>query len=250
MRKIPIALQLWSIKSVIPNDVGGTLKKLAAMGYEGVETAGTYNLSGQEFLKLLNQSQLKCVGAHTGLNSLEGDELNKTIEFNKAIGNDILIVPSIDVANMEQSVQRINTAHEKVKKAGLKLGFHNHAKEFEAFQNTNKFDYIFDNTPKDFFVQLDIGWAAAANQNIPAILKKYNQRILSVHLKEYSASKPQAALGEGDVPWSELFPILESETGTQAYVIEQEKYEVGPMESVETCVKNFKKIKQNTLVKS
>lgn len=242
MKKLSIAIQLYSLRDVVPHDVPGTLKKVADMGYEGVELAGYYNMTGQALRQALDACGLRCAGAHTGLDSLEGDEFEKTIAINKAVGNDRLIVPGADLVNLSKTIERLNAAHVRAKACGMRVGFHNHTQEFEADGNLTKFDRIFTSTPDDFLVQLDIGWATAAKRDVPAILRRYAKRIESVHIKEFDAVNKAAAVGEGSVKWPALFEVLERETAAQWGVVEQEQYAVGPMESVKTCLDNIRKM--------
>ncbi len=241
-RKIPTAIQLYSLRDVAPKDVAGTLKQLAAMGYQGVEFAGYYNLEGPALRQLLDTCGLRCAGAHVGLDALEGDAFEKTVALNKALGNNRLIVPGVDLANLSKTLERLNAAHVRAKAVGMRVGFHNHTREFEVENGMTKFDRIFSETPADFLVQLDIGWAAAAGQDVPAILRKYSKRVETVHVKEFSAENPKAPVGEGSVQWAPLFDIIEKETATAWYIVEQEEYAVGPMESVKVCIDNIRKL--------
>ncbi|GAG48180.1 unnamed protein product, partial [marine sediment metagenome] len=92
MARIPIALQLYSVREDCQKDVAGTLKAVAEMGYEGVEFAGYHGSSAEELRKILDDVGLKVVGSHLRLSVLQGDELAKTIEFNKALGNKRLVI--------------------------------------------------------------------------------------------------------------------------------------------------------------
>lgn len=240
--KIPVAIQLYSLRDVAPKDVPGTLRKVADMGYEGVEFAGYYGLPASELAKMLDDCGLKCAGSHVGLNLLEGDSFEETVSMNKALGTDRLIVPAADLNDMPQLISRLSAAHTKAKAVGMRVGFHNHKKEFELENGVAKFDMLFSGTPQDFLVQLDIGWAAAAGQNVPAILRKYAGRIETVHVKEFSEGNPKAAVGEGSVGWASVFDVLEKETAVKWYIVEQEQFEVGPMESAKTCIDNIRKL--------
>lgn len=241
-KKIPVALQLYSLRDVAPRDVPGTLRRVAAMGYQGVELAGYYNQTGEALGRMLADCGLRCAGDHVGLDLLEGDAFEKTAAINKAIGNDRLIVPGADLQNLSRTIARLNAAHARAKAYGMRVGFHNHVKEFDLDNGTTKFDRIFAETPGDFLVQPDIGWAACAGQNIPALLRKYAGRIETVHVKEYSPASTTAAVGEGAVPWRALFDILEKETAAQWYIVEQENFAIGPLESVKTCIDNIRKM--------
>ena len=244
-KKIPVGIQLYSLRDVMPKDVPGTLQKVAKMGYAGVEFAGYYNLAGSELRKMLDDCNLICMGSHTGLDSLENDAFEKTAAMNKTLGTNRLIVPGADLSNLPATIERFNKAHARAKKAGMRVGYHNHSKEFAVVDGKTIFERIFAETPADFLVQLDIGWAAHAGLDtaaMSAILRKYAKRIETVHIKEFSHTNPTAAVGDGDVEWRKIFPILEMETAIQCYVVEQEQFAVGPMESVKDCIDNIRKL--------
>src|SRR5437764_13789952 len=92
---IPIALQLYSVRKDCEQDLPGTLKAVAKMGYDGVEFAGYYGRSAQELRSMLDDLGLKCCGTHTGLNTILPEELERTAEFNRTLGNRFLIVPGL-----------------------------------------------------------------------------------------------------------------------------------------------------------
>ena len=241
-KKIPVAIQLYSLRDVAPKDVPGTLRKVAAMGYEGVEFAGYYNLDGTTLRKMLDDCRLRCAGAHVGLDAVEGDAFEKTVEMNKLLGNDRLIVPWDDMKNVPQTITRLNAAHVRAKARGMRVGYHNHTQEFEIDNGMTKFDRIFSGTPADFLVQLDIGWATCAGQDVAAILRKYSKRLEAVHVKEFSANDPKAVVGEGSVKWPAIFDILEKETAVKWYIVEQEQFAIGPMESAKACLDNIRQM--------
>ena len=95
MAKPKIALQLYSVREDCAKDLRGTLKAVAEMGYEGVELAGDYGYSVEEWRKLLDEFGLKVAGAHLGIDTLLGDNFAKTVEFQRTIGNINLVVPSL-----------------------------------------------------------------------------------------------------------------------------------------------------------
>lgn len=240
--KLPVAIQLYSLRDVAPQNVPGTLRRVAAMGYEGVEFAGYYNLEGLALRQLLDDCGLRCAGAHVGLDALEGDAFEKTVTMNRALGNDRLIVPGADLQNLSRTIARLNAAHVRAKGCGMRVGFHNHTHEFDLENGVTKFDRIFSGAPADFLVQLDIGWATCAGQDVSAILRKYSTRVETVHVKEFSPNNPKAAVGEGSVQWPAIFDILEQETSAKWYIVEQEQFAIGPMESAQTCIENIRKL--------
>jgi sugar phosphate isomerase/epimerase len=241
-KKIPVAIQLYSLRDVIGKDVPGTLKKVAAMGYAGVEFAGYYGLSGKELRALLDKNGLKCAGSHVGLPLLEGDVLKETVATNKVLGTDRLIIPNAPLDTLDETIRRMNAAYKAATAMGMRVGYHNHTKEFETVDGVTKFDRIFSETPDDFLVQVDIGWATAAGQDVAALLRKYAKRIETVHVKEFKKGDPAAVVGEGAVKWPATMDLLEAETSVKWYIVEQEQFRIGPMESAKDCIDNIRKI--------
>ena len=93
--RVPIALQLYSVRDDCAGDLSLTLQAVAQMGYEGVEFAGYYDRTAEELRDMCDDLGLKVAGTHTGLNTLLGDELAKTVAFNQTLGNPYLIVPGL-----------------------------------------------------------------------------------------------------------------------------------------------------------
>src|SRR5262252_7321927 len=94
-KPINMGLQLYSVRDDCAKDLPGVLKAVAKMGYTGVEFAGYHGRTAQELRQLLDENHLKCYGTHIALDTLMGDNLEKTIEFNKVLGNKFLCVPWI-----------------------------------------------------------------------------------------------------------------------------------------------------------
>src|SRR5579864_357044 len=88
-KKIPIGLELYSVRNQLPKDFTGTIEAIGKMGYQGVEFAGYFgwDKKPKELRKLLDDNRLKCCGTHTALPTLQGDNLKKTIELHKILGN-------------------------------------------------------------------------------------------------------------------------------------------------------------------
>src|SRR5258707_14563759 len=93
--KIPFGLQLYSVRNECAKDLAGTVTAVAKMGYKGVEFAGYHGRDAKALRKLLDDVGLKCCGTHIGLDTMLGDNLEKSIEFNQILGNEYLIVPSL-----------------------------------------------------------------------------------------------------------------------------------------------------------
>src|SRR5271157_1283236 len=100
--RIPVALQLYSIREECARDLAGTLAAVAKMGYDSVEFAGYYEHPAEEVRAILDGVHLKAIGSHNNIKLLLGDELEKTVEFNRILGNPRLIVASLPASTTIQ----------------------------------------------------------------------------------------------------------------------------------------------------
>src|ERR1043165_9171538 len=82
--KIPFGLQLYSVRNECAKDLDGTVAAVAKMGYKAVEFAGYYGRDAKSLRKLLDDVGLKCCGTHIQLDTLLGDKLEPTVEFNRS----------------------------------------------------------------------------------------------------------------------------------------------------------------------
>lgn len=246
MARIPIALQLYSVRDDCAKDLPGVIKAVAEMGYEGVEFAGYHGYSAKDLRKMLDDHGLKVAGTHTPMDSLLGDELQRTIEFNQELGNKYLIVPWMPEsmrANRQgwlDTAQLFNEIAEKLKPHNMLVGYHNHTFEFEEMDGELPWDTFFSNTVKEVVMQFDTGNAMHGGADALPYLERYPGRAITVHLKEYAKDNDTALIGEGDIPWQDIFRLCETIGGTEWYIVEQESYAYPPLECVKRCLDNLK----------
>jgi sugar phosphate isomerase/epimerase len=239
MARIPVAVQLWSVREEAKQDLPGTLKALAEMGYDGVEFAGYYGRSAEELKAFLDEFGLKAAGSHVGEDALRPDQVAQTIAFHQTLGNTFLIIPwkdpNDDPEVWKQFARFLDEAAAALASHALHTGYHNHGHEFHALDGATAWDLVAQHSGEGVVLQLDLGNAAHGGGDPVAYLKKYLSRARSVHLKEYSATKEKPLVGEGDIPWPEVLDLCEGSGVTEWYVVEQEVYPVPPMEAVKRC---------------
>lgn len=246
MPQVPIALQLFSVRKECEKDLPAVLDAVAKVGYEGVEFAGYYGRTAEQLESLLSDRGLQAVGTHIGVQTLLGAELEKTVEFNKTIGNRYLIVPGLpreytdSLDAWKRTADLFNQLAEKVADEDLQVGYHNHTEEFKKVGGDSAWDVFARNTRKDVVLQLDTGNALLGGGDVVALLKAYPGRSTTVHLKEHSATNDKALIGEGDIPWKEVFRLCETVGGTEWYIVEQETYAYPPLTTVEKCLQNLR----------
>lgn len=238
-RAIPIGVQLYSVREECAKDLPGTLKSLAAMGYQGVEFAGYHGRKADELRKMLADLELRCCGTHVGIEAVEGDELKRTVEFNQALGNTFLIVASLpparmgSVAGLKDAARVLSEASRKVRPQGLRVGYHAHGGDFQPVEGQTPWDVIFSNAAPEVVMQLDTGNCLGGGGDPVAVLRKYPGRAATIHLKEHGG-KAGAVIGEGTVPWKDVLALCRDQ-GTEWFIVEQESYAEPHIESVRHC---------------
>jgi len=247
-KRIPIGLQLYSVRQDCAKDVGAVIAAVGKMGYEGVEFAGYHGKKAEELRKMMDDAGLKCCGTHTGFNTILGDQLKGTIEFNKTLGNKFLIVPGLpgkytgSKAGWLEVAKIFNDASQKAGEQGMIVGYHNHSVEWKKLEGDLGWDIFAGATKPEVSLQVDFGNAMHGGGDPIAALKKWPGRAKTVHLKEYSKTK--AVIGDGEVDWKTVFSICESTAGTEWYIVEDEAGDKTrtPLQRVEQSLKNLKKM--------
>jgi len=246
MSGVPVAVQLYSVREDCEKDLPETLEAIAKMGYDGVEFAGYYGREASQLKGLLDGLGLSVAGTHTGWNTLEGDELERTMDFNEELGNRFLICPGLpeerrcSIAAWRETAALMNDMAERASKRDMQVGYHNHAVEFQLMDGETPWDVFFGNTREEVVMQLDTGNAMHGGGDVLSILKRFPGRATTIHLKEFSEGNDQALVGEGEMPWKDIFKLCETEQGTQWYIVEQETYAHPPLKCVELCLQNVR----------
>lgn len=242
MTQIPVALQLYAVRNECAKNLEDTLRRVAAMGYDGVEFAGFHNHGAADVRRMLDDAGLKVAGAHIQLDQLLGDKFDDTVAFHKEIGNRFLIVPGLGGEHTGSRESWLKTAGlfndiaARLRPHGMLTGYHNHSVEFAPFDGgETAWDVFFANTDNDVVMQIDTGNALEGGGIAAEYLEKYPGRARTVHLKEY----PDGLIGEGRVAWNDVFRLCEAQ-GTEWYIVEQEGDKYPPLEYVDLWLKKFK----------
>jgi sugar phosphate isomerase/epimerase len=226
--KMPVGFQVWTVKDKLVKDFPGTLKMVADMGYQNVEMCSPpgYESSGfgplmklkaKEMKKIINDAGLKCPSSHYGMDELR-QHLDERIEFAKESGQTQMILSSFGlpkeatISDWLKAADELNVMGEKVKSAGLQMGYHNHHMEFESKSGDT---LIYDALMSQFdpsFVKMQFQVAVISlGYKAATYFAKYPGRFISAHLADWSATdKKEAPIGKGVVDWREFFEALKT----------------------------------------
>ncbi|MFN3683982.1 MAG: sugar phosphate isomerase/epimerase family protein [Fimbriimonadaceae bacterium] len=250
MARIPIALQLYSVRNDCAQDLLGTIRKVAKMGYDGVEFAGYHGHTPEAIKAVLDEVGLKCAGTHTPIHALDEENFAETVRLHKVLDTKFVIIPWIpeEMRNTEASTKetckRLTELTQKLSAEGLCLGFHAHAGDMKPLDGgKSAWQLIAENTPAEFVMQYDTANGVDGGADAVQPILDVPGRAKSVHLKEYKGGHGKAVVGEGDIPWEKVFEAAEKVGGVEWYVVEHESEEQGPpIEAVERCLQNLRKM--------
>jgi len=251
--QIPVAVQLYSVRTDCRKDFDAALAQVAKMGFAGVEFAGYYNYDGRakELRQRLDDLNLKVAGTHIRTADFRAEVIKNTIDFHQTIGCRFLIVPGDQALTDPEKSKALDETYNKtaeiLKPLGMACGFHNHTAEFKTDNDKTYWDLFAERTGKDVILQQDCGWTAAAGFDPVAYIRKYPGRTRTVHFKPTVVGKDpekKAFIGQDSVNWGAIYEACVSVGGTEWIIIEQETYPDNkpPMECTAESLAGLKKI--------
>lgn len=251
MKQIPVAVQLYSVRDEAEKDFAGTVKKIAEMGYDGVELAGLYGLSTEEVLRALEEAELPAVSAHVPVEEFEKD-MEKTLDQYEALGCRWLAIPWLPEERRfggeryEETLQLMRKISEGCGSRGMQLLYHNHAFEFEKTpEGVYHLDRLYEDVPAGVLdAEPDICWVQVGGEDPCGFLKRYEGRCPVLHMKDFVWKGKEAeltVLGQGEVA-VKAAAQTGAECGAEWFVIEQDDHPAGtPMENMEQGLVFLKK---------
>lgn len=240
MSNIPVAVQMFTLREEADKDFEGTLRKVAEIGYNGVEFAGYGGLPVEKVRALLDELGLKAASSHVGLDELKNN-LSKVIEDQKILGSKYIVCPYLTEEQRSEEfyqslISFLNEAGEACRKEGITLCYHNHDFELEPLSDgRSALEAIFDDVNADYVhTEFDVYWLTKAGQNPVEWIKRYDGRTPLVHLKDMTTDDEKffAELGTGGVDIEAILNIGE-EANVEWWVVEQDVSRKTPLESIE-----------------
>jgi sugar phosphate isomerase/epimerase len=231
-----IGFQSWVVREDIGKDLGGTLKKYGAFGYNQVEMCSPpgyselgfgplTKLKASEMKKIIHDAGFNCISCHYGFDELKNHGQER-IDYAKELGLTQMVVSSFGLPkdatldDWRKAAGALNPLGEQVAKSGLQLGYHNHNMEFEKLEGKLIYDEILtEMDPKLVKLQFQV-WVIIAGYKAVDYFKKYPGRFLSAHLYDWSGKgEEMMPVGNGIVDWNEFFQVAKA-SGVKNYFVE------------------------------
>jgi sugar phosphate isomerase/epimerase len=255
-KKLPVGLELYSVRDELTKDLTGTVRAVAKMGYEVVEFYSPYHTWTPEYAKevrkLLDDLGIQCRSTHNSRSALEGDGLKKSIELNQIIGSKTIVMASSGISDKngtpddwKKVAEILTAASQTLKPLKMRAGYHNHQLEFRLKDDFRPMPFLAANTPKDVTLQFDVGTCMEAGFDPLEWIKSNPGRIRSLHLKDWGkgANRGYKVLfGEGDTPWAKVLEAAQDKGGAEYILIEQEGSRYSSLETVQKCLENYRKL--------
>ena len=217
----PFGFQSFPIRDKLAKDFPGTLKIMADMGYKQVEMCSPQgyaaigfgplvSMKTSDMRSIITNAGLNCPSCHFGFQELT-DHLDERIEFANQLGLSLMVCSTFwlpktsTLDDYYKAADKLNTAAEKIKKAGMQTGFHNHEFEFAMLENKLIYDELMSRFNPDLIKMqfqtevINLGYKAST------YFEKYPGRFISSHLSDWTTDKKEVPIGQGVIDWKEFF---------------------------------------------
>ncbi|WP_338786551.1 sugar phosphate isomerase/epimerase [Metabacillus sp. FJAT-53654] len=239
-----IAVQLYTLHAECEKDFYGTLERVAGLGFNGVELAGYWGKEAEDLKATLDRLGLKAVSSHVPLERME-ENLEAELEYLKAINCNNIVCPYLVEdrrGDYSQLAKSLNEIGKRSQQEGISLSYHNHDFELEKGDSVSHLEQLFADTNSEYVkAELDVYWLTLAGEDPLEWMEKYTGRMPLIHLKDMTTDSDRtfAELGTGGV---DIEGVLKKskETQIQWYVVEQDKCNRSPFESIEISINYLK----------
>jgi sugar phosphate isomerase/epimerase len=246
-KKLPISVQLYTLRDLMRKDFDGVLKQVAEMGYPAVEFAGfgPHGRKPKELRTLMDDLGITCSGSHEGFGGVKRDPAGRS-EFIKTLGGTHLTVPSMPKEfrqggkdGARQFAEQMNAMGKEVLKSGCTLSYHNHNFEFRQVDGKSLFDWMLaEMDPKLVKLEVDVFWVKKGGVEPAEFIKQNSDRIALLHMKDMAGGK-FAPVGTGSLDMKAIV-AAGKDAGCDWYVVEQDRCEGSPLDSIKTSLGNLK----------
>lgn len=246
----PIGLQLYSLREELEKDFEGTIRKVADMGYIGVEPWGGMPTDLNDAAKLFEELELQVFNSHVGFP--EGDGEQAMLNVAQAFGLSRVAIAFLppDMFETIESIKgvcaKINQANAFAKANNLTLGYHNHWWEFKTLEGQDTLDLMLTELDDDIYLEIDTYWVEVGGLDTLEFVKKVGSRAPLIHIKDGPLNRedPMTALGDGKMP---IPALVEACADTAEWLIVEIDRTAGDM--VEAVANSYTYLTSNGLAK-
>ena len=235
---LPLGCQTWPVREMIAKDFRGTLKMLAAAGYQKIELcspvgyadsgfAGLSKYKGSELREILRDEGLTCISSHFSMEELRKNQEDR-IAWAKDVGLTQMMVPSLDgpkhptLDDVKRAADEYNRMGERAAAAGIVQGLHNEDFELTKVGGKRTYDLLFQYLdPKLVKFQFQVS-TISDGYDAADYFSRYPGRFISMHVQGWSAPRREiVAVGQGTLDWKKIFSAAKT-AGVKNYFVEMD----------------------------
>ena len=233
---LPIGCQTWPVREMIAKDFPGTVKQLAAAGFQAIELcspvgyaehgfAGVGKYSGTELRKILADAGVSCVSSHFSITELRENQEGR-IAWAKDVGLTQMIVPTLEgpkkpsMDDVKRAADEYNKMGERSAKAGIQQGLHNEDFELTTVDGKRTYDLLLGLLdPKLVKFQFQVS-TISEGYDAAEYFTKYPGRFNSMHVQGWSSqTKKIMPVGQDTLDWKKIFAAAKT-GGIKNYFVE------------------------------
>jgi sugar phosphate isomerase/epimerase len=244
-----IGVQLYTVRESLKSDFKDTMRKLAALGYQGVEMAGDFGgMTPKALRAFLDDLGLRVIGGHVGMNTLTENKWEAALEDYKTLGAAYLGVAGVGPELRTESgvatmCEAFNKAGAVSQAYGITKIYHNHDFEFKTrIADGTMYDALLAGTdPATVKFEVDSYWVTYAGHDVTALLARMPGRAPLIHIKDMTRDDKRffEIVGEGSMDFDAVLAAGDK-AGADWYIVEQDQCPKGELESVAGSIHNVK----------
>lgn len=189
--KLPVGIQLYSVRDDFAENMEKTLRNLKKMGYDGVEFAGKCEFDPIAMKALLSEIGLVPIGAHVPVHEMRADA-KAAFEPYRTLGCPYVALPHVsaeffpDAGRFGEIITWAAELGEIANSMGLTLLYHNHDFEFQLMDGKYAMDVMYQTVDASLLqTEIDTCWVKVAGVDPAAYILQYPDRSPVVHLKDF-----------------------------------------------------------------
>ena len=246
-----IGLQLYTLKDIIRDDVGGTLKKVADIGYKELEAYSysdgkIFDLPYPEFKSMVSDLGMRIISGHYGTGQLnpevKGTLLNgweAAVADARDAGQDYMVIAWLhpderkSIDDYKRVCALINEGAATCRNMGITLAYHNHEFEFDLLEDQVPYEVMLQELDQSVLLELDIYWSTFSGVSALDLFKKYPGRFPLWHVKDMDKTDRthNTDVGTGSVDFPAIF-MAAQEAGMKHFFLEQEWFAGHQVDSI------------------
>ena len=236
-----LGVQLYSLRSIIQNNVDEIFESIKSFGFDGVELAGFYGLSAIQLKEKLDFHGLEVISTHESIERLSKN-IDQVIKDYQVLGSKHIVIPYTTM-NDQISYQKMLPVIKEVVKALTKHNFvvhyHNHANEFASFDDAYLIEHLLKDIP-EIKLELDVYWATFAKIDVLSFIDKYKDRIVIIHAKDMMISDQGphfTSVGSGIIDFKEIYSMK-----NEVWIVENDRPHNDPLININDSILYIKKL--------